>query len=212
MNASRLKICGVRDVAFAREAARRGIGYLGVIFAGSSPRRVTLETAREIVAATPQVRHVGVFAGQTADEIARLARAAALDVVQLHADTYTDGDVAHLKRCGFEVWRLEGRADATLLDGRDGSKTGGTGRRADWDKVRTLKAAGARVVLAGGLGPGNIAQAAATGADILDINSSLETAPGAKSPTRLDELLAQLESPEPKKPKIPLAAQGRIMV
>ena len=38
----------------------------------------------------------------------------------------------------------------------------------------------------------NIAAARETGADVLDVNSSLETSPGVKSLNRLAELLAQL--------------------
>ena len=53
-----------------------------------------------------------------------------------------------------------------------------------------LKAAGRRVVLAGGISALNIGEAAATGADIVDVNSSLETAPGVKSADLLGALAA----------------------
>ena len=55
-----------------------------------------------------------------------------------------------------------------------------------------LKRAGRRVVLAGAISAENIAAAVATGADVIDVNSSLETAPGVKSVERLDSLLSQL--------------------
>ena len=60
---------------------------------------------------------------------------------------------------------------------------------ADWSLVGELKRRGFRVVLAGGLSSGNLAIAAKTGADVLDVNSSLETSPGVKSVHLLDELL-----------------------
>ena len=78
-----------------------------------------------------------------------------------------------------------------LLDGRDGAKTGGTGRRADWSLVSGLKRRGLKVVLAGGLSAENVAGAAGTGADVLDVNSSLETSPGVKSLPLLAELLGR---------------------
>ena len=61
-------------------------------------------------------------------------------------------------------------------------------------RVAPLKAAGRRVVLAGGISAANIADAAATGADVIDVNSAIESAPGVKSLTLLDELLAAWKS------------------
>ncbi len=197
-----LKICGITDAAFAVEAAKRGIDYLGLIFAAGSPRRVTPEEAREIAAAARGPRFVGVFVEQSVEEIAHIAETVPLDVIQLHGD-YGAEEVAALKGKGYEVWRLcsdrDGAAarerdapDAVLLDGRDGARSGGTGKLADWSRVAELKRAGCRVVLAGGISAANIAAAVATGADILDVNSSLETSPGKKSIRLLGEFLAHM--------------------
>ena len=199
-----LKICGITDAAFAVEAARRGIDYLGLIFAEGSPRRVTVEQARQIVSAVrgdplagrgvPDApRFVGVFVNHSAEEIVKIATSLALDVIQLHGN-YGAEQVAALKEKGFEVWRLfveqeRDAPDAVLLDGRKRTQCGGTGVRADWSLVEPLKRAGRRVVLAGGIAVANIADAVATGADVIDVNSSLETAPGKKSLALLDELL-----------------------
>ena len=194
------------DPDFAAEAARRGVDYLGVIFAAKSPRKVDGAKARQIAAAARAARPgspprvVGVFTDGSAAEIAEIVAAASLDVVQLHGE-FGNEVVSALKGSGCEVWRLYGfggrsspisTEDAVLLDGRDGGKTGGTGRLADWALVVELKKKGVRVVLAGGLSAENCAAAAETGADILDFNSSLETSPGVKSLRKLDELLGLL--------------------
>ncbi len=202
-----LKICGINDAAFAVEAAKCGANYLGFIFAEGSPRRVTPEKAHAIIAAVDAAlrsretaaalpRFVGVFTSHDTDAIAETAKAAGVDIVQLHGD-YGAAEVAALKAFGYEVWRLApsfdgdfAGEDAVLLDGRDGARRGGTGRLADWSRVASLQRAGRRVVLAGGISAANIAAAAATGADILDTNSALETAPGVKSPELLRELVA----------------------
>ena len=195
----KLKICGVNDAGFAAEAARRGVDYIGLIFVAKSPRCVALGDAKAIRAAAVRAvaggkkpRFAGVFADASRREIARIADEVPLDVVQLHG-AYGDGDVESLKARGLEVWRLhphEGNvADAVLVDGCDGGRSGGTGRLADWSLVGELKRCGFRVVLAGGLSSGNLAIAAKTGADVLDVNSSLETSPGVKSMHLLDELL-----------------------
>ena len=208
----RLKVCGVTDAAFAVEAAKCGVDYLGFIFAEGSPRRITPEKARAIIAAvraalrgggtaaTPP-RFAGVFTSRDIGAIADTAKAAGVDTVQLHGD-YGAAEVAALKTLGYEVWRLAppfdgdfAGEDAVLLDGRNGARRGGTGRLADWSRVASLQRAGRRVVLAGGISAANIAAAAATGADILDVNSTLETAPGVKSPILLRELVTALSTP-----------------
>ena len=216
-----LKVCGVTDAAFACAAARRGVDYLGFIFAEGSPRRITPAKAQETRCAVERTsttkairpRFVGVFVEQTVGEIAEIARSVPLDVIQLHGD-YGADKVATLKSKGYEVWRLHrpdggglgtsrptagttgvspvgAGEDAVLLDGRRGAES----RRADWSLVAGLKRAGRRVVLAGGISAGNIVAAIATGADIIDINSSIETAPGVKSVEKLDMLLCQLVKP-----------------
>lgn len=196
----KVKVCGVTDPDFAAEAARRGVDYLGVIFAAKSPRKVDGAKARQIADAARAARPesppgvVGVFTDGSAAEIAEVAADASLDVIQLHGE-FGDDVVSALKAAGYEVWRLYGSGveDAVLLDGRDGGKTGGTGRLADWALVGELKKKGLRVVLAGGLSAENCAAAAETGADVLDFNSSLETSPGVKSLRKLDELLCFLQ-------------------
>ena len=197
----RLKVCGVADAAFAVEAARRGVDCLGLIFAEGSPRRVTEERAREIVGAVRQAgfapRFVGVFVKHPVAEIAEIASNVGFEVIQLHGE-YSSDEVVSLKAQGYEVWRLHGPdigktgilpvdscEDAVLLDGRRGTES----HRADWSLVAPLKAAGRRVVLAGGISAANIADAAATGADVIDVNSAIESAPGEKSPDLLAELL-----------------------
>ena len=202
----RLKVCGITDAAFAVEAARRGVDCLGLIFAEGSPRRVTEVRAREIVGAVRQAgfapRFVGVFVKHSVAEIAKIASNVGFEVVQLHGE-YSSDEVAFMKARGYEVWRLHGpatgrtgvlpvdsREDAVLLDGRRGTES----HRADWSLVSPLKAAGRRVVLAGGISAANLADAVATGADVIDVNSAIESTPGVKSPTLLAELLAAWKS------------------
>lgn len=186
MSRPELKICGINDAAFAAAAEAGGADYLGFIFVPGSPRAVTPGQVRAITAAlSGRARLVGVFTDAPAAVIASTALSLSLDVVQLHAPRPA-ADVVLLQHLQFEVWRLddgtETPADAILLDGRSGKQTGGTGRPADWARAAALSAAGRRVVLAGGLSAGNLAAArAATNAAVLDVNSSLETAPGVKS-------------------------------
>lgn len=192
MSRPKLKICGINDPRIAAAAEAGGADYLGFIFVPGSPRAVTPERAKELFGSLEgKARRVGVFVKDGVADIERIAREVELDVVQLHA-AYSDEDVLWLKEGGFEVWRLDDGvpADAVLLDGRAGGATGGTGQRADWARARVLKEEGSRVVLAGGLSAGNLGAAvAATGADVFDVNSSLEVARGVKDVGKLEELL-----------------------
>ena len=183
-----LKVCGITETAFACAADAAGVDFLGFIFAERSPRRVTVEQAKAICGGlSPRVRKVGVFVEQSVADIVQIMRSVGLDVVQLHRRA-TGDDVEHLRNEGFEVWTLDGGVDgdAVVIDSPLG---GGSGTPGDWSRVAAAHARGVRAVLAGGLGPENLSAAAETGADVLDVNSSLETAPGVKSVSRLELLL-----------------------
>lgn len=203
MRLPQFKICGINDAAFALAACARA-DYLGFIFAQRSPRRVEIPQAEAIVRAVrahaPHVKCVGVFTGGSPAAIANIARQIPIDVVQLHGD-FPAADVSALKTAGLEVWRLDTDGemrgeDALLLDGAVRGVSGGTGTTADWTRARRFAASGRRIVLAGGIGAGNLVDAMRTGAAILDINSSLESAPGKKDLARLErlfEIIADLE-------------------
>ena len=196
-----LKICGMTDSAFACAAAEGGVDYLGFIFSSKSPRCVTPERAAEIIAAVRKVaspRMVGVFTLRPVADVLRVANEVGFDVVQLHG-RFTPEDVAAVKAGGREVWLLDDggdpcatAADGILIDGVKGNLVGGTGERSDWSRVSVVQAAGKKAILAGGLSVENIADAYATDAEVLDVNSSLETSPGVKSLDLLAPFLQKL--------------------
>ena len=198
---SMLKICGITDPAFACAAAEGCVDYLGFIFSSKSPRGIEPARAAEIVSAVRGIaspKMVGVFTLRPAADILRVADEVGFDVVQLHG-RFTPEDVAAVKASGREVWLLDDggnpgatAADGILVDGVKGDRLGGTGERSDWSRVPIIQAAGKKVILAGGLSAENIADACATGADVLDVNSSLETSPGVKSLDLLAPLLRKL--------------------
>ena len=195
-----LKICGITDGYFASRATAAGVDYLGFIFASGSPRSVTPERAAEIIAAVRRdaaPRMVGVFTLRPVADVLRVADEVGFDVVQLHG-RFTPEDVAAVKASGREVWLLDDggdpgatAADGILIDGVKGDQVGGTGKLSNWSRVAVVQSAGKKAILAGGLSAANIVAARATGADVLDVNSSLETSPGVKSIGRLALLLGR---------------------
>ena len=183
-----VKVCGVRDAAFAVAAAKLGVDYLGFSFEPSSPRHVTVGQAAEIAAsldaeARRRVRLVGVFVRETPGEIAAAMRRAGLDIVQLHRRA-TVSDVAALKAAGYEVWTLAGGAagDGVLFDSSHG------------DGETAFRQGDYKSIVAGRIGGGNLAEVLAPGPDVVDVNSSLETAPGVKSVARLEEFMRAFDA------------------
>jgi phosphoribosylanthranilate isomerase len=86
MRRVRVKIEGLRDPQTAVAVARLGADAIGLVFA-DSPRRVTPQQAREIVAAVPPaVATIGVFVNATADEINQVVELTGIGIVQLHGD------------------------------------------------------------------------------------------------------------------------------
>ena len=61
-----IKICGITNLDDALAAIDAGANALGFVFYPKSPRHVTAETARSIVASLPQqIEKVGVFVNET---------------------------------------------------------------------------------------------------------------------------------------------------
>ena len=180
----KIKVCGTNDAVFAAEAVRLGVDYLGFIFEPSSPRYVTVEKVTEILSSLDaslrrRVRLVGVFVRETPAEITETMRRAGLDVVQLHRRA-TEEDVSALKAAGYEVWTLAGGAegDGVLFDSSHG------------DGDTAFRKGNNKSIIAGRIGVENVADALALNPDIIDVNSSLETAPGVKSTILLSAFLS----------------------
>jgi phosphoribosylanthranilate isomerase len=214
----RVKICGIARPEWAVAASEAGADAVGFVFA-ESPRRVTPEAAAAIVRALPPwVTPVGVFADEPAERVAEVARAVGLGAVQLHGDEPPEclRDLGSLKvikalRVGSpedleaaRAWRraaerLGRPPDAYLVDARvPGGPRGGTGRTADWSSARRLAEEGFRpLILAGGLGPENAAEAVrAVRPWGVDGSSALESAPGVKDPARIRAFIEAVRKAE----------------
>ena len=82
-----IKICGITNVDDALAASDAGANALGFVFYPKSPRHVTLETVRSIVAKLPpQLEKVGVFVNESVDYVRDCVRQAGLTTVQLSGD------------------------------------------------------------------------------------------------------------------------------
>jgi phosphoribosylanthranilate isomerase len=193
----RVKICGITNLEDALLAAELGADALGFIFYAKSPRHITPEAAREIVAQLPPfVAAVGVFVDEAAAVVAELAAKIGLDWVQLHGQESPGycRTLGHKVIKGFRIQDEDslgqladyrGAAQALLLDTYKKGQVGGTGEIFDWHLARKAKEYGP-IILAGGLTADNVAQAiAAAGPAAVDAASGTEAAPGKKDPAKL---------------------------
>ena len=196
-----LKICGTTTLADAELAARAGADALGVIVNhAASPRHVETEAAR-LIADGVAAPVVAVSVNQSLEALERIAGALNPLALQLHGDEAPEL-VRELAARGHVVWKVtsgdaamlmrqarvytDAGAAALLVDAREigasGVVYGGTGQVADWNAARALVDDGFRVILAGGLTPGNVARAIETvrpwGVDVV---SGVEARKGAKN-------------------------------
>ncbi len=82
-----IKICGITNSDDAHAAVDAGANALGFVFYEKSPRRVTVETAKSIVADLPlKPEKIGVFVNETVENVQRIVTETGLTAVQLHGE------------------------------------------------------------------------------------------------------------------------------
>ena len=200
----RVKICGITNIEDALVVARAGADAVGLNFYARSPRYITLDTARQIVAALPkEMVKVGLFVNADPADVCRVCDDLGLDLIQLHGDEPPEllaqlggRPVMRALRLGtkgirpvFECLRrcqeLAAMPSLTLLDALIPGEYGGTGKTADWTVAKQYAAESGLppLVLAGGLTPANIADAIRTVRPAaVDTASGVESSPGRKDP------------------------------
>ncbi|PLR44844.1 bifunctional indole-3-glycerol phosphate synthase/phosphoribosylanthranilate isomerase [Chimaeribacter arupi] len=185
------KVCGLTRPEDAQAAHQAGAAFGGLIFVARSPRCISPEQARQVMAGAP-LKYVGVFSDQPADEVAQTAATLGLHAVQLHGqeDQAYIGRLRALLPDTCQIWKALSvrdqmpardlnQVDRYVLD----NGNGGSGQRFDWRVLAGQPLE--NVLLAGGLGADNCVQAAQLGCAGLDFNSGVESAPGIKDPAKL---------------------------
>jgi phosphoribosylanthranilate isomerase len=195
----KVKICGITKPDDARAATRMGADYIGVIQYPKSPRYVQPELLEDLIWAMPDGKRVLVDV-EPDPAVLQKQLDIGFDYFQLHFDlSISDEKLAAWAQlidrrrlwlaprlpdsCPFPE-RLHQYADTFVIDTYKPGLFGGTGKAGSWERFAKWKATytDSTFVLAGGLGPDNIAKAMkATGAAVVDINSGIESAPGVKN-------------------------------
>jgi len=196
---TRIKFCGIARLKDAELAAELGAWAVGMIFWPGSPRRCTMDEAAAIGAALKRRTELaGVFVDAHLDEVAAVADALELTLVQLHGDEGPAYCAEVARRTGAKVIkaaRVRGRADVRalhafatdfhLLDAYSPTRRGGTGETFAWELARE-HARDRPLILSGGLRSDNVADAiAAVRPFAVDVASGVEAAPGVKDHAKM---------------------------
>lgn len=192
-----VKICGISDHEGAEAAVDAGADAIGFVFA-DSVRRVAPARAAAIAATLPpDVLSVAVFRRPALAEVETVLSQFTPDVIQ--ADHGAMGSFGGLRV--LPVYRETDdsapRGGLFLYEGPES----GVGRTVDAERAAAMARLG-EMVLAGGLGPSNVAGAIATVRPFgVDVSSGVETSPGSKDPSLIRDFVATVR-----------AAQERLVV
>ncbi|WP_428677939.1 phosphoribosylanthranilate isomerase [Reyranella sp.] len=193
------KICGLSTPETVDAAVEAGAGFVGFVTFPRSPRHVgSLDLLKALGARVPsRVIRVGLFVDADDALIDERVATGAIDMLQLHGAETPERLAALKARTGKPVMKAikvaapadvergiaaySGVADRLMFDAADGTLPGGNAKAFDWTFLsgRTVRLPW---FLAGGLNPGNVAEAVrVTGARAVDVSSGVEATRGVKS-------------------------------
>jgi phosphoribosylanthranilate isomerase len=204
---TRIKICGITRPEDALIAVANGADAIGLVFYAGSPRSVAADIAAEIAQAVPPfVTVVALFVDELAEEIERILNLVSVDMIQFHGNEPA-AFCGQFHRPWIKALRVRPGMDieaaceefsgarGVLLDSWQAGVPGGTGETFDWrlapDQLRLP------VVLAGGLHPGNVADAVCqVRPAAVDVSSGVERSPGIKDAEKIRQFIAAVRAAE----------------
>jgi len=205
---TRIKCCGMTLVEDALLAARLGADAIGLVFTTRSPRRLDLQQAKLIRQALPPfVATVALFMDDDAALVHAVIDAVQPELLQFHGQ---ESD-AWCMQFGWRYLKAiamgEGEAALSrlhdyphaaglLLDGHGLGEAGGSGRAFDWSRMPEGLAQ--PLILAGGLNPGNVADAISIARPwAVDVASGIEASPGIKDAAKMAAFIAAVRQASP---------------
>jgi phosphoribosylanthranilate isomerase len=197
---TRVKICGLTREQDVRSVVALGADAIGLVFHAPSPRAVSLELAAALAAQVPAfVTVVGLFVDAEPEAVRTVLRQVPLGALQFHGNEPPEYcavfDRPWIKAVAMrdgidplEQARRYAGAASLLLDTFDARVAGGTGKRFDWDRVPADLAP--RIVLAGGLDAGNVAEAVMRVRPYaVDVSGGVEASKGIKDRNKIAEFM-----------------------
>ncbi len=190
---TRVKLCGMMRPEDIEACNALKPDYAGFVFWPESRRYISLQTAvRLSKMLDPSVTPVGVFLDEPLDTVLEVAASGAVGMIQMHGSEDADYMRRVKEETGLPVIRatkVGGDAPAGIPPYADYvmyDSGAGTGRTFDWT---LLGEAGKHCFLAGGLNPGNVAEAInRIHPYAVDTSSGIET-DGRKDPVKMKQFM-----------------------
>lgn len=192
-----VKICGVTSEADALLAVAMGADAVGFNFVAGSSRQIAPTRAGDIAKRLPpDVLTVGVFKNQAPKSVVEIVNRQGLGAAQLHGEEsvedtqYVQERVARTMKVfvvGSDKLRTARKwgTDPIMVD----NAVGGSGKSYDYRLARKVPS-GLHVLLAGGLHPGNVADAIIAARPWgVDVATGVESGPGVKDPKLMAEFV-----------------------
>ena len=194
-----VKICGLTTPEHVDAAVAAGADAVGFVFA-QSVRRIEPAAAAALARSTlGAVRKVAVMLHPSNEEWQQVLADFEPDVLQTDAGDFDALDVP----ASVERWPVYREGTALPPDSAaatfiyEGPKSG-QGETVDW-ATAAEHARNGHMILAGGLGPANVAAAiAAVRPWGVDVSSGVESAPGRKDPRIIQEFISAARAAESK--------------
>jgi len=190
----RTKICGITNYEDAIVAIEAGADALGFVFYEKSPRYISVEDAKKLIAKLPPfVEKVALFVNEDAKTIDFISKEVGATLAQIHfeasSELYENLTIPHIK-----VIRAKSKED--ILSYGDEYRLvdayceayGGAGKRIniEWfDGVDCSK-----IILAGGLDDTNVSELKQYGFYGVDVSSGVEATKGKKDPIKIKKFIA----------------------
>jgi phosphoribosylanthranilate isomerase len=192
-----VKICGLRDAETVAAAVAAGADAVGFVFA-ESVRRVSVAEAREAAREIPpQVKKVAVMKHPSRDQWQDVLDNFSPDAVQTDIEDLAELDVPP-RVATWPVFREGGHFPAQerpYVFVYEGAASG-VGETVDWDRAALVSGQG-RMILAGGLGAENVAQAIRQARPWgVDVSSGIESQPGKKDLGKIREFISAVRAAE----------------
>jgi phosphoribosylanthranilate isomerase len=189
----RVKICGITNLEDALFAIECGADALGFVFYEKSPRYISPQNAKDIIAKLPPfVERVGLFVNESASEIERIAKSSDISIAQIHFDI----DEEFLDSIDFKtlpVVRAKEPKDLDKFPNRykliDAycQSYGGSGKRLNIEWFQNKD--NSKTILAGGLNPTNVSTVCKYGFYGVDVSSGVEQSYGIKDKTKVRQFI-----------------------
>jgi len=201
---TKVKICGIRSLKDALAAAEYGADALGFVFYGKSPRYIEAAEAAVIIRKLPPfVTPVALFVNAGEESVRAVLDETGIGVVQFHGDE-TPEYVSSFSQRTIKAMRIRNEqsisdmhsydANAILADAYCPDAYGGTGKTFNWDLLSGIQSS-ERIILAGGLGPENVAEAITRVRPYaVDVSSGVEVSPGVKDHGRLRRFITEAKA------------------